>query len=157
MDKTENFLLYETTKNNAIKCSGGLGASYLWLGATDEDKEGQWVYLTNRLPVSWPGLWRGGGPNGGNQENCLVMLHGGFPGLWSDIACLESYSFCVPCVSPTPSTIYLKGPLVCLYSPFNRRYSLAPYKGGKPSLEGFYHSDIYYRNGTWILESLKVS
>lgn len=140
-----------------MKCSGGLGASYLWLGATDEDSEGQWYYLTTRQPLPWQGIWRGGGPNGGSQENCMVMLDGEFPGRWSDIACLESYSFCVPCVSQTEATIYLKGSVVCPYSPFNRRYSLAPYRGGKPSLQGFYHSDIYFQNDTWILKSLKVS
>lgn len=157
LNEEENSSLFEATKDKADKCSGGLGASYLWLGATDEDNEGQWVYLSTRQPLSWQGNWRGGGPNGGSQENCMVMLYGEFPGSWSDIACLESYSFCVACVSTSPATIYLKGPVVCSYSPFNRRYSLAPYIGGKPSLKGFYHSDIYFENGKWMLKSLKVS
>ena len=157
LDEKENLVLFESTKDYADKCSAGLGASYIWLGATDEDEEGQWVFMSTRQSLTWQGTWRGDGPNGGSQENCMVMLYGAFPGRWSDIACLESYSFCVPCVSSRPTTIYLKGPVVCPYSPFNRRYYLAPHRKGKPSLQGFYHSDIYFENGTWVLQSLKVN
>ncbi|XP_045110701.1 uncharacterized protein LOC123504331 [Portunus trituberculatus] len=155
IDGKENSMLFETTKDKADKCSGGLGASYLWLGATDKHEEGEWVFMSTLQPLSWQGPWRGDGPNGGTQENCMVMLYGAFPGRWSDIACLDSYSFCVPCVSPHPVTIYLKGAVVCPYSPFNLHYYLGPYRDGKPTLQGFYHSDIYYQNGTWYLQSLK--
>ncbi|KAK8393089.1 hypothetical protein O3P69_013253 [Scylla paramamosain] len=72
LDEEENSVLFETTKNDADKCSGGLGASYLWLGC-----------------------------------------HG------------------------------------------RARGSAGPYRDGKPTLQGFYHSDIYYQNGTWYLQSLK--
>ena len=105
------------------------------------------------------GRWRGDGPNGGTVENCMVMLHGAFPGRWSDIACLDSYSFCVPCEFEEFSTMYLKGGLLCNTSPFNTEYLLVKDINEKPSLTGFLHSDIFWENNTqsWVLASRKVT
>lgn len=86
------------------------------------------------------------------------MLYGSFAGRWSDMACLETYSFCVPCEFEEFSTMYLKGGILCKTSPFNTEYLLAKDMNGKPSLTGFLHSDIYWNNDTqsWILESRKT-
>lgn len=93
----ENALLYTSSRDKANTCSGNVGESYMWLGANDEGVERQWVYWGSGEHVKWEHRWRGTGPNGGVVENCLVMLHGDNPGYWSDIACLPSYAFCVPC------------------------------------------------------------
>nr|XP_053626189.1 uncharacterized protein LOC128684076 [Cherax quadricarinatus] len=155
-NQQENSWVYESTQKVAARCSGGEGASYLWLGAADAAQERLWTYLGTGLPIKWEGPWRGGGPNGGTQENCLVMLYGDFPALWSDIACLESYSFCAPCEFTQLETMYLKGPALCNTSPFNYQYLLGGQLGdGRPSLTGFYHSDIFWENNTWYLQSLK--
>ncbi|XP_076056292.1 uncharacterized protein LOC143034241 [Oratosquilla oratoria] len=154
----ENDWLYNSTKEMATACSGGVGASYMWLGADDMDKERTWVYIESREPLRWEGPWRGAGPNGGTAENCLVMLHGDNPGRWSDIACLESYNFCVPCEYEGYSSMYLKGKTLCSTSPFNNEYRLIGVKGNKPMLKGTLHSDIYWseKDGTWVLSSLKT-
>ncbi|ROT63777.1 putative glycine receptor subunit alpha-2 [Penaeus vannamei] len=154
-NEEENRWLYNTTKDIAFDCSGGVSSAYLWLGATDEGVEGQWASISSGRPLEWQGPWRGAGPNGGNEENCLVMLTGKFPGRWSDIACLDTYSFCVPCEFSRPATIFLKGPAVCSSSPFNHQYYLGDEREGVPSLVGFFHSDIFMKNETWIMQSLK--
>ncbi|KAK3867319.1 hypothetical protein Pcinc_027213 [Petrolisthes cinctipes] len=158
LNTLENTQLYDVSVGRAKHCSGGQGSSFMWLGATDQRKERQWEYLDTGEAITWESTWRGSGPNGGKAENCLVMLTGSFPARWSDIACLDSYEFCIPCEFTSLSTLYLKGPALCPNSPFNRKYVLGPEEGGRPTLQGFYHSDIYWDtdNHTWTLHSHKV-
>ncbi|XP_071522701.1 uncharacterized protein [Panulirus ornatus] len=154
----ENTWLYQTSVGRAFYCSGGHGSSYMWLGAHDSQQERQWVYFSGE-PIRWEGPWRGAGPNGGTVENCLVMLYDDFPGRWSDIACLDSHSFCTPCEFSERSTMYLRGRGVCDSSPFNRQYVLDGQSGGRPALSGFFHSDITWdaKAEAWVIASLKVS
>ncbi|XP_037779746.1 glycine receptor subunit alpha-2-like [Penaeus monodon] len=149
--------MYESSKDRSGYCSGGQGSAYLWLGANDMRTESEWVYWTSGEPLAWEGPWRGAGPNGGNVENCLVMLAGDFPGLWSDIACLDSYAFCVPCEFDHLSVLYLKGAMLCEGSPINKQYIVSEEKNGRPFLSGFLHSDIFWDPGagSWVLLSLK--
>lgn len=154
----ENALVYESSKDVATYCSGEVGASYLWLGVNDEAQERTWAYWSSGEPVTWENTWRGTGPNGGIAENCLVMLHGAYPGYWSDIACLDSYAFCVPCEFEEPPLFHLKGPAMCEESPFNRQYMIGELQNGQPSLRGFFHTDMYWNSTeeVWVMESLKV-
>lgn len=159
LTQEESDWVYESSKERADYCSGGQGSSFLWLGANDEATERQWVYWASGNPLSFEGKWRGSGPNGGTVENCLVMLSGSFPGRWSDIACLDSYSFCFACEFTSGTTLYLKGPAVCRYSPFNREYTLGEDIDGRPSIIGYLHSDIFWdtNNASWVIQSRKVS
>ncbi|XP_042218514.1 uncharacterized protein LOC121863781 isoform X3 [Homarus americanus] len=153
----ENSLVFQSSRSQAEFCSGNVGASYLWLGANDHETEQQWVYWGSGEPIPQEGTWRGTGPNGGIVENCLVMLYGTFPGQWSDIACLNTYAFCVSCEFENQSVIHLKGLAVCEESPFNLHYFLGEEKGGLPSFSGFFHSNIEWNvtKGAWVLHSLK--
>ena len=157
--KEENAWLFDTSKHRAHYCSGSVGASYMWLGANDIEEEGVWRYWESNEVLSWESEWRGDGPNGGIVENCLVMLAGTFPARWSDIACLDSYAFCVPCEFEALAVLYLKGPAVCPGSPFNLQYILGENRGGRPSFTGFFHSDIFWdlEKKSWVLQSIKVS
>ncbi|XP_068220335.1 uncharacterized protein [Palaemon carinicauda] len=156
-NEKENEWLFSSSKDDAPYCSKNVGASYLWLGADDTQEEGVWRYLEKNETLPWPGNWRGDGPNGGKVENCMVMQAGSFPSAWSDIACLDSYEFCVPCEFEELAVLYLKGPSVCPGSPFNLEYFLGEKRGGRPSLIGFFHSDIYWDTEmeAWVLKSLK--
>ncbi|ROT60958.1 putative neuronal pentraxin-2 [Penaeus vannamei] len=158
LTQEESDWVYESSKERADYCSGGQGSSFLWLGANDEATERQWVYWASEKPLSFEGKWRGSGPNGGTVENCLVMLSGSFPGRWSDIACLDSYSFCFACEFTSGTTLYLKGPAVCRYSPFNREYTLGEDIDGRPSIIGYLHSDIFWdtNNASWVIQSRKT-
>ncbi|XP_069977730.1 uncharacterized protein [Penaeus vannamei] len=157
LNEGENTWMYESSKSRSGYCSGGQGSGYLWLGANDVRTENEWVYWTSGQALAWEGPWRGAGPNGGNVENCLVMLTGNFPGLWSDIACLDSYAFCVPCEFDRLSVLYLKGAMLCEGSPINKQYIVSDEKNGRPLLSGFLHSDIFWdpAAGSWVLQSLK--
>ncbi|XP_068220245.1 uncharacterized protein [Palaemon carinicauda] len=156
-NKEENAWLFSTSSYRAQHCSGNVGASYMWMGANDVTEEGVWRYWESNSVLPWQSLWRGDGPNGGSVENCLVMLAGSFPARWSDIACLDSYAFCVPCEFDRLKTLYLKGPAVCPGSPFNLQYILGENRGGRPSLVGFFHSDIFWDSNRkmWTLQSIK--
>ncbi|XP_069949577.1 uncharacterized protein [Cherax quadricarinatus] len=153
----ENIWLYNVTQQDAEYCTGGQGSNYLWLGATDQWHEGQWQYWDSGQTVPWIGPWRGSGPNGGVVENCLVLQTVPFMDQWSDIACLDTYEFCVPCEFISSPVLYLRGPAVCPTSPFNRQYALVEKRGGKLALDGYLHSDIFWdpNNSTWVIKSLK--
>ncbi|XP_050732358.1 uncharacterized protein LOC127006450 [Eriocheir sinensis] len=152
----ENAMLYQASVQSAPHCSGGGGPSYLWLGAHDSTQEGRWTYFTGE-PLEWGGAWRGDGPNGGTAENCLVMQYDSFPAKWSDIACLDTYTFCVPCEYPARPIFHLRGAGLCSTAPFNRQYTLEGERGGRPSLLGLFHSDIVWeaKSEAWVLASLK--
>lgn len=154
----ENALVHESSKGEAEYCSGKVGNSYLWLGANDFVQERTWKYWGSGETLTWENTWRGTGPNGGTAENCLVMLYGAYPGYWSDIACLDSYAFCVACEFEVPPVFHLKGPAMCEGSPFNVKYLIGEVKDGHPSFRGFFHTDIYWNStrGVWVMESLKV-
>nr|XP_045625856.1 uncharacterized protein LOC123775072 [Procambarus clarkii] len=158
VSEDENSWLYRTSQDDGNYCSSGLGSSYLWMGASDQVIEGTWQYLGTNLSVPWQGPWRGGKPNGGLVENCLVMLAAPFAGQWSDIACVDSYQFCVACEFTHPSMLYLKGPALCTASPFNQEYVIGSRQGSRTSLEGYFDSDIFWdlENSTWIIKSLKI-
>ena len=155
----ENTELYDKSKNKAGFCSGYQGSSYMWLGADDQNIEGTWQYIESRDNLTWEGPWRGDGPNGGTVENCLVLLHGAFPGKWSDMACLPTYSFCVPCEYKTLSTMSMKGAALCETSPFNTKYLVIEIPDKRPFFQGYFHSDISWDSSTssWVIKSLKVS
>ncbi|XP_064113366.1 uncharacterized protein LOC135220009 isoform X1 [Macrobrachium nipponense] len=157
-NEEENEWLFNSSKRYAQYCSGEIGASYLWLGAEDQQEEGVWRYLQRNETLPWQGRWRGDRPNGGKMENCLVMVYENPSGAWSDIGCLDSYEFCVPCEFEELKVIYLKGPAICTKSPFNFEYYLGEERGGRPSFIGLSHSDIYWDTEmeAWVLKSLKV-
>lgn len=158
LNNEENVLLYNTTLVKADYCANNIGWSYLWLGATDAEEERVWKYIGTSTPISWEGSWRGGAPNGGIVENCLVMLYGDFAEKWSDIACLDTYYFCLGCEFETRVYLYLKGPAMCPSSPFNYNYILDGERDNRPVIAGIMHSEIYWeeRTHSWILHSLKV-
>ncbi|XP_035829274.1 C-type lectin domain family 4 member K isoform X2 [Aplysia californica] len=59
----------------------------LWLGATDQDKEGTWMWVTSNKPLS-VGDWGNGQPdNAGNREHCMEIrkVFGGKR--WNDRPC----------------------------------------------------------------------
>lgn len=151
--------MYEKSADHTDYCSSNFARSYLWLGASDQEIENEWMYLETSTPIEWVGPWRGNGPNGGMAENCLVMLNGPVTAEWSDIACLSSYYFCVPCEFEDKVWTHLRGPAMCDSSPFNSHYFIDKQVNGKPSLTGSFHSEIYWENETnsWVLKSLKVS
>jgi hypothetical protein len=143
----------------AEHCSSYLGSAYLWLGAQDDNVEGRWQHFESNKTITYQGRWRGGGPNGGTVENCLVMMYGpGVNGLWSDFACFDSYKKCMFCEFKNYTTMFLKGPLVCKNSPFNSRYILRRSINNRPSFTGYRHSDIFWNNETqaWTLASKRV-
>ena len=158
VDEKENQWVFDNSVEDALFCSGYQGSAYLWFGADDNDIERRWEYLYTDEEIPWFGPFRGGNPNGGTVENCLVMLHGKFPSKWNDIACLETYSFCVPCEFNAISTVYLKGRALCNTSPFNIEYLINTKINNKPSFTGYLHSDIYWdpEDSNWVLKSLKV-
>lgn len=58
----------------------------IWIGATDEDVEGTWVWVTGE-PWSHTN-WAMGEPNGGSEENCLEYTDG--EAGWNDESCVSS-------------------------------------------------------------------
>lgn len=56
----------------------------VWLGATDNDLEGTFVWVTGERLVDTFENWNGGEPNNSGGENCLEMRA---DGLWNDKEC----------------------------------------------------------------------
>ncbi|XP_047737922.1 uncharacterized protein LOC125178375, partial [Hyalella azteca] len=159
INDTENTRMFTETVGWAEHCSSYHGSAYLWLGAHDGNVEGRWEYFESNKTITYQGRWRGGSPNGGTVENCLVMMYGpGINGLWSDFACFDSHKKCMFCEFKNYTTMFLKGPLTCKNSPFNNRFILHRSVNNRPSLTGYRHSDIFWNNETqaWKLASKKT-
>lgn len=71
-----------------------LSSSYTWVGATDQIKEGTWLWVTGK-PVNMTvySNWRGPGPNnahhGSHTEDCMDWSAGG----WNDNDCASAFNF----------------------------------------------------------------
>lgn len=64
---------------------------YVWLGATDEEQEGNWLWITGE-PWSYT-KWDVGEPNGGTSENCLDYSNDSIG--WNDESCDRKINFYV--------------------------------------------------------------
>lgn len=58
----------------------------VWLGGSDLDSEGQWVWKKSKYPLGYQG-WQKSEPNGGVLENCLHIYEFNQDGVWNDINC----------------------------------------------------------------------
>jgi len=69
-----------------------LGSHNYWIGATDLGKEGEWFWMTSRIPVSYTS-WSGKRPNfqNGNSDDCILLdcSNGNSDCLWRDDSCHE--------------------------------------------------------------------
>ena len=61
-------------------------SEWYWFGFTDEEKEGEWVWLENSNNVwqNWGKTSKGPQPNGGTDENCAALY---INGKWIDTDC----------------------------------------------------------------------
>jgi hypothetical protein len=69
----------------------------LWLGATDLVKDGTWAWETFASSLNYT-RFAPGDPNGGTQENCLIMWQEN--GNWADLSCMTTLNYHV-CEKPT--------------------------------------------------------
>ena len=56
-------------ENDFLKIFGT--THWFFLGLTDRETEGRWVWSSDGTPVTWT-LWKSGEPNGGRWENCVA-------------------------------------------------------------------------------------
>ena len=64
------------------------GITMYWLGARDQDSEGNWAWVDNSDFVF--DNWKNGEPNGGTRENCMRTYHGGE---WNDEGCSNKWPY----------------------------------------------------------------
>lgn len=78
-------------ENKAVRSmSVASGSSYMFIGATDKDKEGLFVDMTNQ-PLTFT-KWKQNEPNDYNgAEDCVVFVDG----VWNDVNCArEAHVVC---------------------------------------------------------------
>ena len=64
----------------------------IWIGLTDQQTEGTWMYADGS-PLAQFNKWKEGAPNGGEGENCAVMLPNQDNGVWDDKNCTSKAPF----------------------------------------------------------------
>ena len=67
----------------------------VWLGATDEEVEGNWIEYDDTIEKPLCYLpWGEGEPNGGRNENCLGLFSSTkYKNQWNDFPCGNKYNF----------------------------------------------------------------
>ena len=73
-----------------VVISFGPGFGNIWLGISDNDKEGEWVSLHTKVEMSYT-VWGDSEPNGGRYANCAMMWRKN--GLWNDVKCTKKYRY----------------------------------------------------------------
>ncbi len=63
--------------------------SFYWIGLTDENTEGEFVWTSNGSIAEYTN-WESGEPNGEMMEDCVNLNHEEQGRKWSDISCEES-------------------------------------------------------------------
>ena len=70
--------------------------SYGWVGLSDIDQEGLFLWINN-APLNYPDRWSIGGswgqPNGGTGQNCVVLDMQQDDGNFQDKTCSEDNNF----------------------------------------------------------------
>ncbi|XP_035692699.1 CD209 antigen-like protein A [Branchiostoma floridae] len=84
-NETQNFLA------NHVKATT---RAHTWIGLSDQEAEGLWVWDDGTLLVG-DGIWGTGEPNGRTRENCAHISPGFHNGHWNDVACsMSNYYIC---------------------------------------------------------------
>ena len=66
--------------------SGESAKAGIWLGGTDEAKEGDWLWMPSGRQVLYYSAWANGQPdNYAGNENCLIYMHN--TRAWDDLDC----------------------------------------------------------------------
>ena len=60
-----------------------------WIGYSDQQKEGSWVWSNPAGQCKTFTQWNSGEPNGGTRESCAQLLNGN--GNWNDVPCGNKY------------------------------------------------------------------
>ncbi|XP_066266211.1 perlucin-like protein [Branchiostoma lanceolatum] len=83
-NETHNFLA------NHVRA---IAQSHTWIGLSDMETEGVWVWDDGTLLVG-EGVWGRGEPNGGTRENCAhLSIYGFHDYRWNDSTCPSSYYY----------------------------------------------------------------
>jgi len=88
-------LVVSTSQGENDDFSPLAGLLDVWVGGTDSNAEGVWLWLTGEL-MSYTN-WRTGEPNNSdpnnpNGEDCMI-IEGDNGGLWDDRSCLKTYGY----------------------------------------------------------------
>ena len=75
-------------KNEEEQSNVDSSSDWYWIGLTDKEEEGKWVWSDGSNNV-WQN-WRGQEPNGGTEENCVAISH---DGKWIDDGCFRPRFF----------------------------------------------------------------
>lgn len=126
-------------------CPGAINEPFLWLGATDEVQEGQWVDDQGRL-LTYTN-WHSSQPNGGSSENFLVMMRSG---LWQDLEVFTSVC-CAACKTNDGRPLLVRVRGLCPGFPHDLRYIHDGYNLSKPAFRGFTNSRISWDGDRWRL------
>ena len=79
----QNLMIYFRTFQRPS--TGGRLFEGMWLGATDNAREGHFVWETSRTPMTYNNWHRGAPDNLRGIENCVQMLKS--TGTWNDLPC----------------------------------------------------------------------
>ncbi|XP_042221874.1 uncharacterized protein LOC121866320 [Homarus americanus] len=127
----------------------GKGDNLIWLGVTDENSESLWHSKATGDAITYSN-WKTGSPNGGNIENCAVLLSGEFAGFWADLSCTVNYNYCFVCQSAGPVTLTLRG--LCPLLPYDSHYVIYGYKRSRPFFRGYTGTNLTWDGKEWLLE-----
>ncbi|XP_069972986.1 uncharacterized protein [Penaeus vannamei] len=123
-------------------CYGGPNQPLLWLGISDEAREGQWTDAAgSALAFS---SWAAGQPNGGGVENGAAMTGSG---AWVDVIARQ-YSYCAVCEAPEPLVLRARG--LCARLPHDTYYVLSGHAAAKPYFRGYTSSNISWARDRWL-------
>lgn len=140
--REENSALHLQSLEFAEEC---LSNYHLWIGVTDEEKEGVWRKFSNNKVVGET-VFELFEPNGAEGENCILMF---LPnGLWVDTSCSIEWPACVPCEVDRSSPLRLRG--FCFKNEAETFYEVLGYKGEKPYMHGYFGFMIFRNDsGVW--------
>ncbi|XP_070771371.1 CD209 antigen-like protein E [Enoplosus armatus] len=93
-DRGANLVVIESTEEQKFLSNFTTGGTQAWIGLTDRDKEGTWIWI-NRAPLSLQPVkyWRKDQPDNGDgyktlgEEDCAHIITGGDEKNWNDLSC----------------------------------------------------------------------
>ena len=132
--------------NLTSTCTNGFGI-YMWLGVEAANRSDAWQMIDaqTKQPLTYMNF-RPGYSQIHADFNCAYFDSYEI-GSWTIYPC--EHEACVACSFEQLTPLRLKG--LCRNSLVDRKYFLVGYHDRKPKLEGLSHSQITFRNGTWVI------
>ena len=144
-NKNDNIKTFDTFNVFDEQCVDSWGTLY-WLGVKGDLQSKKWIDLESNSSPIWSNF-SAGWNEPSESSQCACVGGKNFPYQWFSAPC--ETQMCALCKFPLYPKFRIRG--LCKKSLVDKTMYIYRYRNGKPSLDGEYHSSIFWDGKGWVL------